>query len=65
MARIRTLILPGNRSSTATANRRRQLVFGTVLIVALVASLVYVYQRPAQYLATAHCAHFGLRATHT
>ena len=53
MARIHTLILPGNRSSTATANRRRQLVFAAVLIVALVASLLYVYQRPAQYLATA------------
>jgi uncharacterized protein involved in exopolysaccharide biosynthesis len=53
MARIRTLLLADGRSATARANRRRQLVFGSVLALSLLVSLVYVFQRPAQYLATA------------
>ena len=53
MVRVRSFTRPGERSDTARANRRRQLVFGGVLAVSLLASLGYVFQRPALYLATA------------
>ncbi|MEO6409823.1 MAG: hypothetical protein ABIO45_13870 [Burkholderiaceae bacterium] len=53
MVRIRTLARPAGGSATAQANRRRQLVFFGVLAVSMLASLGYVFQRPALYLATA------------
>ena len=40
-------------SSATQANRRRRLVFGAVLVLACVASLSYVFLRPAEYRATA------------
>ena len=40
-------------SPTARANRRRRRVFGAVVVLALAASWAYVFQRPAQYQASA------------
>ena len=53
MVRVRTFTRPDGRSATAQANRRRQLVFFGVLALSMLASLGYVFQRPALYLATA------------
>ncbi len=53
MVRIRTRSLTDGRSATAQANRRRQFVFFGVLALSMLASLGYVFQRPALYLATA------------
>ncbi len=53
MFRTHPLAGPAGRSATAQANRHRQRVFFGVLLLAMIGSLGYVFQRPALYQATA------------